>query len=108
MTSRLLGLSRAATLITIVVLAWPVNLPLPLPNFDTATLPLPYLAPTISLAEVTAIIAIVTYALAGWPNRATLRSGWRRAVCAFVGGLDRVRDDSRSHGRHIRDWRRCK
>jgi O-antigen ligase len=87
MTSRLLGLSRAATLITIVVLAWPVNLPLPLPNFDTASLPLPYLAPSVSLAEITAIIAIVTYALAGWPNRAALRTGWRRLFVGALAGL---------------------
>jgi O-antigen ligase len=87
MISRLIDLSRAATLITIVVLAWPVILPLPLPNFDTATLPLPYLVPTASLAEVVAIMAIVTYALAGWPNRATLRSGWRRLVGFSLAGL---------------------
>jgi O-antigen ligase len=87
MTSRLPGFSRAATLITIVVLAWPVNLPLPLPNFDTATLPLPYLVPTVSLAEVTAIIAIVTYALAGWPNRATLQTVWRRRFVLALAGL---------------------
>ena len=87
MTSRLLGFSRAATLITIVVLAWPVYLPLPLPNFDTATLPLPYLMPTISLAEVVTIIAIATYALAGWPHRATLRSGWRRLFVVALAGL---------------------
>jgi O-antigen ligase len=87
MTSRLLGFSRAATLITIVVLAWPVNLPLPLPNFDTLTLPLPYLVPTISLAEVTALITIVTYALAGWPNRATLHSGWRGLFSLALTGL---------------------
>jgi O-antigen ligase len=87
MPARLLHISYAATWITIVVLAWPVYLPLPLPNFDTATLPLPYLAPTVSLAEVMALIAIVTYALAGWPNRATLRSGWRRLVALALGGL---------------------
>ena len=87
MTSRLLGLSRAATLITIVVLAWPVNLPLPLPNFDTATLPLPYLVPTVSLSEMLALIAIVTYALTGWPNRAALQSGWRRLFVLALAGL---------------------
>ena len=87
MTSRLLSLSRAATLIAIIVLAWPANLPLPLPNFDTATLPLPYLVPTVSLAEVMAIMAIVTYALAGWPNRATLQSGWRRLFVLALAGL---------------------
>jgi len=87
MTSRFIGLSRAATWITIVVLAWPVPFPLPLPNFDTATLPLSYLMPAISLAEVTAIIAIVTYALAGWPNRVTLRSDWRRLVVLSLTGL---------------------
>jgi O-antigen ligase len=87
MPARLLPISRAATLITIGVLAWPVNLPLPLPNFDFATLPLPYLAPTISLAEVTSMIAIVTYALAGWPNRAALRSGWRRLFVLSLAGL---------------------
>ena len=78
MTSRLLRLSHAATLITLVVMAWQVNLPLNLPQFDTAHLPLPYLAPTISLAEITACLAIGAYAIAGWPNRATVRSGWRR------------------------------
>jgi O-antigen ligase len=87
MPARLLHISHAATLITIVVLAWPVNLPLPLPNFDIATLPLPYLVPTISLAEVTTIIAIVTYALAGWPNRATLRSDWRKVFVLSLTGL---------------------
>ena len=86
MTSRLISLSRIATLIAIVVLAWPVDLSLPLPNLDTATLPLAYLVPTVSLAEVLAMIAIVTYVLAGWPNRTTLQSGWRRLfVLALVG-----------------------
>ncbi len=87
MTSRLPGLSRAATVITIVVLAWPVNLPLPLPNFDTASLPLPYLVPAVSLSEVLALIAVVTYALAGWPNRAVLQSGWRRLFVLALAGL---------------------
>ena len=87
MTSRLLSFSRSVTSITIVVLAWPVALPLPLPNFDVASLPLPYLVPTISLAEVLAIIAIVTYAVAGWPNRATQRSGWRRLFGLALLGL---------------------
>jgi O-antigen ligase len=87
MAFRLLKFSRAATLITIVVLAWPVIVPLPLPNFNAATLPLPYLVPTASLAEVVAIIAIATYALAGWPNRATLRSGWRKLFVLSLAGL---------------------
>ncbi len=87
MTSRLLRMSRAATLITIVVMAWQVSLPLALPQFDTAHLPLPYLAPAIQLAEITACIAIVTYALAGWPNRAALRSGWRRVFALSLLGL---------------------
>jgi O-antigen ligase len=87
MKLRYLRLSRAATLITIVVLAWPVNLPLPLPNFNAAALPLPYLVPTVSLAEVTTIIAVTLYALAGWPNRATLRSGWRRLFVLSLLGL---------------------
>jgi O-antigen ligase len=87
MTSRLLSLSRTATLITIVVLAWPVAVPLPLPNFDTAALPLPYLTPTISLAEVTAVVACAAYALAGWPHRATLRSGWRKLFVLALLGL---------------------
>ncbi|HTP08513.1 MAG TPA: O-antigen ligase family protein [Anaerolineae bacterium] len=87
MASRLLRVSRAAALIAIVVLAWPVAIPLPLPNFDVASLPLPYLTPTISLPEVIALAAIVTYALAGWPNRATLRSGWRRVFVLSLAGL---------------------
>ncbi len=33
------------------------------------------------------MIAIVTYALAGWPNRATLRSGWRRLFVLSLAGL---------------------
>ncbi len=82
-TSRLLRLSHAATLITLIVMAWQVDLPLNLPQFDTASLPLPYLAPTLPLGEITALIAIVTYAFGGWPNLTTLRSGWRR-VCAFA------------------------
>ncbi len=87
MIPRLISLSRIATLIAIAVLAWPVNLPLPLPNFDVATLPLAYLAPSVSLAEVLAIIAIVTYALAAWPNRAALQSGWRRLFVLALAGL---------------------
>jgi hypothetical protein len=87
MALRPLRLSRAATLITIVVLAWPIAIPLPLPNFNTAALPLPYLAPTISLAEVTALVAIASYALAGWPQRATLRSGWRKLFVLSLIGL---------------------
>jgi O-antigen ligase len=39
------------------------------------------------LAEVTAIIAIVAYALAGWPNRTTWRSGWRRLFAFSLAGL---------------------
>ena len=87
MNSRLLRLSRAATLIMIVVLAWPVAVPLPLPNFDTASLPLSYLAPTISLSEVLALVASAAYALAGWPNRAALRSGWRKVFGWSLVGL---------------------
>mgnify|MGYP001493674968 CR=1 FL=1 len=78
MTSRLLSVSRAATLITIVVMAWQVTLPVNLPQFDVADLPLPYLAPAVQLAEITAVIAVAAYALAGWPNITALRSGWRR------------------------------
>lgn len=87
MPSRLLRLSRAATLITIVVMAWQVSLPLALPQFETAHLPLPYLAPAVPLAEITALIAIVAYTLAGWPNRALLRSGWRRVFVLSLLGL---------------------
>src|SRR5512143_366935 len=87
MTSRLLRLSHAAALITLVVMAWQVNLPLNLPQFDTAHLPLPYLAPTISLAEITACLAIAAYASAGWPNRVALRSGWRRVFTLALIGL---------------------
>lgn len=87
MTSRLLNISRAATLLTLVVMAWQVNLPVYLPQFDVANLPLPYLLPAVSLAEVTAVIAIVTFALAGWPNFILLRSGWRRVVALSLTGL---------------------
>ncbi|HSD84563.1 MAG TPA: O-antigen ligase family protein, partial [Anaerolineae bacterium] len=84
MTSRLLRLSRAATLMAIAVMAWQINLPLPLPQFDTPHLPLPYLAPAIHPAEIAALIALSTYALAGWPNRTALRSSWR-SVFALSG-----------------------
>jgi O-antigen ligase len=87
LTSRLLAIGRAATLITIAVMAWYANLPLNLPQFDTASLPLPYLAPAVSLAEVTALMAITTYALAGWPNLKTLRSGWRKIFTLSLVGL---------------------
>ncbi len=87
MTSRLLRVSRAATLITLVVMAWQVSLPLALPQFDVASLPLSYLAPAVRLAEITALIAIAAYALAGWPNRAALRSGWRRVFVLSLLGL---------------------
>jgi hypothetical protein len=83
MTSRLRRLSHAAALITIVVMAWQINLPFDLLQLDATNVPLPYLAPTVRLAEITALIAIATYALAGWPNRAALQSGWRR-VCALA------------------------
>ena len=87
MTSRLLRLSYAATLVTIIVMAWQVNLPLALPQFDVASLPLSYLAPAVTLAEITAMIAIATYALAGWPNSLVLRSGWRKVFALAVMGL---------------------
>ena len=87
MTTRLLNISRAATLATIVVMAWQVNLPVYLPQFDAANLPLPYLLPAVSLAEITAVIAIATFALAGWPNDVLLRSGWHRAFALFLVGL---------------------
>jgi O-antigen ligase len=72
---------------TIVVMAWQVNLPMNLPQFDIASLPLPYLAPSVSLAEVTAVIAIIFYALAGWPNSTVLRSGLRRLFALTLIGL---------------------
>src|SRR3989304_403387 len=87
LTSRFLTISRAATLITIAVMAWYANLPLSLPQFDTASLPLPYLAPAVSLAEVTALIAIAAYALAGWPNFKTLRFSWRKIFTLSLVGL---------------------
>ena len=87
MIYRLLRLSRAATWITIAVMAWQVNLPLDLPQFDASRLPLPYLAPAVRLGEITACIAIAAYALAGWPNLAALRSGWRRVFALALIGL---------------------
>jgi O-antigen ligase len=87
MNSRRLTVSRAATLITLVVMAWQVNLPLDLPQFDTASLPLSYLAPTVRLGEITALIAIIAYVAAGWPNSAALRSGWRRIFTFALIGL---------------------
>ena len=87
LTSRLLAISRTATLITLAVMAWYANLPLNLPQFDTASLPMPYLAPAVSLAEVTALMAIAAYALAGWPNLKTLRFGWRKIFALALIGL---------------------
>ncbi len=87
MTSHFLRLSRAATLLTIVVLAWQVNFPVLLPNFDVASLPLPYLAPAVSLSEITAAIAITAYALAGWPNSNVWQSGWRKVFVFSLAGL---------------------
>ncbi|CAG0932867.1 hypothetical protein TFLX_02810 [Thermoflexales bacterium] len=87
MTARLLRISRAATLVTLVVMAWQVSLPLALPQFDTARLPLPYLAPAVPLAEITALIAINAYALAGWPNRDVIYTGWRRVFALTMLGL---------------------
>ncbi len=87
MTSRLLRLSRAAALITLVVMAWQVNLPLNVPQFDTSQLPLPYLAPSARLAEITALIAIAAYALAGWPNLSSLRSSWHWVFALALIGL---------------------
>ncbi|HEY4722405.1 MAG TPA: hypothetical protein VII92_11185, partial [Anaerolineae bacterium] len=87
LTSRLLAISRAATLITIAVMAWYANLPFNLPQFDTASLPLPYLAPAVSLTEATALIAIAAYALAGWPNFKTLRFGWCKIFTLSLVGL---------------------
>ncbi len=87
MIPRLLRFSRAATLTTIVVLAWQVMLPVNMPHFDVVSLPLAYLAPAVSLAEITSVIAIVTYALAGWPNSAALRSGWRKVFALSLTGL---------------------
>ena len=86
-TSCLLAISRATTLITLATMAWYANLPLNLPQFDTASLPLPYLAPAVSLAEVTALIAIAAYALAGWPNLKALRFGWRKIFALALIGL---------------------
>jgi O-antigen ligase len=87
MTSRRLSISHAATLITIVVMAWQVDLPLDLPQFDSASLPLPYLAPAFRLGEITAGIAIAAYALAGWPHLSSLRSGWRKVCMLALIGL---------------------
>ncbi len=87
MNSRRLATSHAATLITLVVMAWQVNLPLDLPQFDTTGLPLPYLAPTVRLGEITALIALIAYASAGWPNSNALRSGWRRIFALALIGL---------------------
>src|SRR5512139_1169219 len=87
MTSRCLTVSRAATWITIAVMAWQVNLPLDLPQFDAAHLPLSCLAPALRLGEITALIAIAAYALAGWPNLAALRSGWCRVFTLSLLGL---------------------
>jgi hypothetical protein len=87
MTSQLLRLSRAAALTTIIVMAWQVMLPVNAPQFDVVSLPLAYLAPAVSLAEITSVIAIVAYALAGWPNSAALRSGWRKVFAFSLTGL---------------------
>lgn len=86
-TSRALTISRAASFLTIALMAWQVELPLNLPQFDVAALPLSYLRPAVSLGEVTAVIACVAYALAGWPNFRRLRTGWRRLFAISILGL---------------------
>ncbi len=87
MTSRLLRLSHAATLLTLVVLAWQVNFPIPLPQFGVISLPSSRFDLAASLPEIVAAIAIAAYVLAGWPNSGAFQSRWNIVFVLSLGGL---------------------
>ncbi|HJW84137.1 MAG TPA: O-antigen ligase family protein [Anaerolineae bacterium] len=78
MQALLLALSQAATLATVVVMAWQRNWPLDLPGFDPNGVPFAHNLPTLRLDELFAAGAIAAYALAGWPGRDRLARGARR------------------------------
>ncbi len=75
----MLALNQLALLGTIGVLAWQRNWPIDLPGFDPAGVPFLHTLPTVRLVELTALGAVVTYTLAGWPNFKRLAYGSRRA-----------------------------
>lgn len=75
----MLGLNQLALLATIVTLAWHRDWPLDLPGFDASSVPFAHTLPAIRFVELLAIVAIVAYALAGWPNHDRLSHGPRKA-----------------------------
>jgi O-antigen ligase len=83
----MLALNQLALLGTVFVLAWQRNWAIDLPAFDTAGVPFTYISPAARLVELTALAAVVTYALAGWPNRDRLVRGWRRVFTVALVGL---------------------
>ena len=83
----MLALNQLALLGTIFVLAWQRNWAIDLSGFDTASVPFTYILPAVRLVELTALAAVATYALAGWPNRDRLVRGWRRVFALALVGL---------------------
>lgn len=80
-------ISELAALTTLATLAWQRDWPLDLPGFDTASVPFPHNLPAARLVELTAIAAIVAYALSGWPNLKRLTQGMQRMFTVSLIGL---------------------
>ena len=72
---RALSLSRAAVLAALFVLAWRQALRVVLPGFDATGTPHHYLGQKISVGEVLAVIAFVSFVLARLPMRFRLGRG---------------------------------
>ncbi len=82
----LLFVSEWSALATIATLAWQRNWPINLPNFDAASVPFDHLLPIVRQAELTAVVSIIAYALAGWPHVDRLADRARRLfVLALIG-----------------------
>lgn len=80
-------ISEWAVLATLATLAWERNWPIVLPGFDAASVPFQHILPEMRQVELTAIAAIVAYALIGWPNHARLAHGARKVFALALIGL---------------------
>ena len=84
---KLIRISRWAVLAVLFFSPWRLEAPIILPGFDPVNVPFAAYVPRMRPADALALVAIVTYAWAGWPNRRRLLAPNARVWSMSLAGL---------------------